>query len=241
MSVKITQAMVLAAGRGTRMRDLTNETPKPLIKVAGKCLIDHVLDKIEAFGITDVIVNLCYLGDQIENHCLARKGNLRFTFSHEQTALETGGGVKKALSLFKNDAFFVVNSDPLWTEDGVPALTRMADAFNEQTDDVLLLLQQKERAFCHDGKGDYLITPDGRPKRKERPENEAPYIYAGAQILTKRLFDKAPDGKFSLNVLYDAAEKNGRLNGIVHDGDWFHVGTPEARLFTEKKLSSSLF
>ena len=238
MPVKITQAMVLAAGRGTRMRDLTDETPKPLIKVAGKCLIDYVLDKIEAFGVTDVVVNLCYLGGQIENHCLNRKGKLRFTFSREKTALETGGGVKKALPFFKNDAFFVVNSDPLWTEKDVPALTRMAAAFDARTNDALLLLQPRERAFCHDGKGDYLFS-DGRPKRKASPADKAPYIYAGAQILTKRLFDGAPDGKFSLNVLYDDAEKKGRLGGIVHDGDWFHVGTPEARLFAEEKLSPS--
>lgn len=236
MSVKITKAMVLAAGRGTRMRNLSENLPKPLIRVNGKCLIDYVFDKIEMFGITDVVVNVCYLKEQIINHCLNRKGNLRFSFSEEETALETGGGVKKALPLLKDDVFFVINSDPLWTDNHPSALSRMAKDFDEKRHDALLLLQPKEKAFCHDGKGDYLLT-NGFPVRKKNPADEAPYIYAGAQILTKRLFNNAPEGKFSLNVLYDIAQKNNRLSCSVHDGDWFHVGTPEARLFTEEKLS----
>lgn len=230
----LTEAMILAAGRGTRMRRLTDETPKPLIRVAGRTLIDRMADKISAYGIKRAVVNVCYLGDMIEAD-LNERTDLSFLFSEEETALETGGGVKNALPLFETDAFFVVNSDPLWTEPGVPALKRMADAWDPETTDVLMLLQPMTRVFGHDGKGDYFL--DGGKPRRKKDESEAPYVYAGAQILHRRIFDDAPDGKFSLNVLYDRAEKAGRLRAVVHDGDWFHVGTPEALALAEKAFA----
>ncbi|HAW33799.1 MAG TPA: mannose-1-phosphate guanylyltransferase, partial [Alphaproteobacteria bacterium] len=147
--------MILAAGRGTRMRELTDELPKPLISVNGETLIDRVADKIAAFGVRDCVVNLCYLGDKIKAR-LERRNDLRFSFSTEETALETGGGVKKALPLLGKDPFFVVNADPLWTDE-TPALEKMARAFDAETTDILLLLWSMDRVFGHDGKGDYFI------------------------------------------------------------------------------------
>ncbi|MGN1079608.1 MAG: nucleotidyltransferase family protein [Alphaproteobacteria bacterium] len=233
MPVEISEAMILAAGRGTRMRSLTNETPKPLIKVSGRTLIDRVADKIAAYGIKNCVVNVCYLGEQIKEN-LNKRGDMRFIFSEEENALETGGGVKKALPLLGDRPFFVLNADPLWTEK-TPALQRMAQAFDETRDDILLLLWPVERVYGHDGKGDYFIE-SGRPRRKKTEEETAPFVYAGAQILSPRIFDDVPDGKFSLNLLYDRAEKAGRLAAVVGDGDWYHVGTPEALVLAEQRL-----
>lgn len=235
MSDKITHAMVLAAGRGTRMRHLTDELPKPLIKIGGRTLLDRVLDKIAAAGVSECVVNLCYLGDKIRQSLKDRK-DMHFVFSEEEEALETGGGVKKALPFLGTDPFFVINADPVWTEPGAPALERMQELWNPETTDILFMLEPSAHVFGHDGRGDYFVSPNGRPYRKPSPQDTAPYVYAGAQILHPRIFADSPDGKFSLNVLYDRAEKAGRLACYIHDGDWFHVGTPEAVALTEKAL-----
>ena len=233
MSVKIEKAMVLAAGRGTRMRSLTDETPKPLIQVKGRTLIDRILDKIVKYGITQGVVNTCYLGEKIQS-ALSKRLDISLTFSEEEEALETGGGVKKALPLLGEKPFFVLNADPLWTEES-PSLNDMAQAFNESTMDILLLLWPTNRIFGHDGKGDYYLE-NGLPRRRRPEEPSAPYVYAGAQILAPRIFKDSPDGKFSLNILYDKAEKSGRLAAVVGTGDWYHVGTPEALALAEKCL-----
>ena len=233
MSVEITKAMVLAAGRGTRMRSLTDETPKPLIKVKGRPLIDRIVDKIVAYGITQSVVNVCYLGEMIKAD-LSKREDITLTFSEEEEALETGGGVKKALPLLGDKPFFVINSDPLWTEER-PSLADMAQAFDETKHDILLLLWPKERVFGHDGKGDYYLE-NGKPRRRRPEEESAPYVYAGAQILNPWIFDDAPEGKFSLNLLYDKAEKAGRLGAVVGAGDWYHVGTPEALALAEERV-----
>ncbi|MBR4127248.1 MAG: nucleotidyltransferase family protein [Alphaproteobacteria bacterium] len=233
MPAQIEKAMVLAAGRGTRMRSLTDEKPKPLIEVKNRPLIDRIVDKIVAYGITQGVVNVCYLGDMIKAD-LSKRTDIALTFSEEEEALETGGGVKKVLPLLGEKPFFVLNSDPLWTEES-PSLDDMARAFDETKEDILLLLWPKERVFGHDGKGDYYLE-NGRPRRRRPEEDSAPYVYAGAQILNPVIFKDAPDGKFSLNVLYDKAEKAGRLAAVVGVGDWYHVGTPEALALAEKRV-----
>ena len=233
MPVEITKAMVLAAGRGTRMRSLTDELPKPLIKVKGRPLIDRIVDKIVAYGIKQGVVNVCYLGDMIKAD-LSERTDISLTFSEEEEALETGGGVKKALPLLGDKPFFVLNSDPLWTEER-PSLADMARAFDETKHDILLLLWPKERVFGHDGKGDYYLEND-LPRRRRPDEDSAPYVYAGAQIIAPRIFADAPDGKFSLNLLYDKAQKTGRLAAVVGVGDWYHVGTPEALALAEERV-----
>lgn len=226
--------MILAAGRGTRMRELTDALPKPLIAVNGRTLIDRIADKIAAHGLRDCVVNVCYLSGKIKAN-FAKRSDLNFVYSDEESALETGGGVKKALPLLKDDAFFVLNADPAWTENGTPALQALEQAWNPDTTDALLLLVPMTHVFGHDGTGDYLLDEQGKPHRKAAGTT-APYVFAGAQILKKSLFDNAPDGKFSLNVLYDKAEKAGKLAAVVLDGDWYHVGTPEALKIAEKAL-----
>ena len=236
---QIRKAMILAAGRGTRMKHLTDALPKPLVRVAGKPLIDYVLDKAKAAGVSECVVNLCYLGEAIRSR-LEKRTDMTFSFSVEEQALETGGGVKKALPLLGNEPFFVLNSDPLWTEPTEPALERLKKAWDPETADAVLMLQPMARVFGHDGAGDYFIE-NGKPHRRIAGETSAPYVFAGAQILCPRLFDGSPDGKFRLTELYDKAEKVGRLKCIVHDGDWFHVGTPEAAELAEKVFGGDHF
>lgn len=224
--MKIDSVMILAAGRGTRMRELTNECPKPLIKVAGRTLIDRIADKVVAFGFKKCVVNTCYLGEMIEDDLNART-DISFIVSRESEALETGGGVKNALHLLEGDTFFVINSDPCWTDTNIPALTKLANTFDPEKMDILLMLEPLNKVFGHKGTGDFHLQSDGTIKRKAANE-EAPFVYAGAQILSRKIFENSPDGKFSLNVLYDQAQKSGRLYGMPYDGNWYHVGTPEA-------------
>jgi MurNAc alpha-1-phosphate uridylyltransferase len=227
-------AMVLAAGLGTRMRPVTDHLPKPLIEVEGQTLLDHAIDRLAAAGAERVVVNLHYKGDMIAER-LAHRSAPRIEVSREETLLETGGGVKHALPLL-GDSFFVVNGDILWLDGLVPALTRLAGAFNARKIDAALLLQRTVTAIGYEGRGDYFLDPAGTPRRREEREI-APYIFGGVQILHRRLFDGVADSVFSLKRLYDRAEDAGRLAAIVHDGEWFHVGTPEGLEQTRARLA----
>jgi N-acetyl-alpha-D-muramate 1-phosphate uridylyltransferase len=220
----IARAMVLAAGLGLRMRPITEHTPKPLVSVAGRTMLDRALDHLAAAGVSQVVVNTHWLAERIQSHLAARPGTL---LSHEEGLLETGGGVAKALPLLGDGAFYVVNSDIIWTNGTVPALARLAEAWDGDRMDALLLMQPTATAVGYEGRGDFFLDPAGVPRRRKDRE-VAPLLFAGVQILHPRLFAGAPSGKFSLNVLYDRALDEGRLSGIVHDGRWFHVGTPDA-------------
>jgi len=230
------RAMVLAAGLGSRMGTLTEDRPKPLIQVGGRALIDHALDRLEAAGVEQVVVNLHYLGDQIRDH-LTPRTQPAIVFSQEDKRLETGGGVAKALALLGDDPFYVVNADAFWLNGAVDALGRLAEDWDDSAMDALLLLQSTVDAYGYDGRGDFLCEAGGLLTR--RPESEtSPWLFAGIQILHPRLFDDAPEGIFSLNLLYDRALEAGRLYGVVHDGEWFHVGTPEGLIEAETYLGA---
>lgn len=228
------RAMVLGAGLGKRMRPLTDRMPKPLVEVAGRTLIDRVLDRFAAIGVRDVVVNLHYHADKLERH-LARRDDMRVRFSHEPELLETGGGVRKALPLLGAEPFFVANADVLWLDGAQSALARLACAWKDSDMDALLLLTRAATAFGYEGRGDFFLDPLGRVRRR-RGHEVAPFVFAGVQILHPRLFDGAPDGAFSLNLLFDRALEAGRLWAIAHDGLWFHVGTPESVAATEAAL-----
>lgn len=230
----IRQAMVLAAGLGTRMRPLTDDRPKPMVELAGKPLLDWALDRLFDAGVERVVVNTHYKAGTIRDHLDGRDD---VVISHEEERLETGGGVRNALGSFGGLPFFVVNSDAVWMDGGAPALSRLAAAWDEATMDALLLLQPVEAATGYAGAGDYRRTEDGRLIRRA-PDGTAPFLFAGVQILHPRIFTGAPAGAFSLNLLYDAAQNAGRLFGHVHDGDWFHVGTPEELDATERILAA---
>ncbi|MGE0153105.1 MAG: nucleotidyltransferase family protein [Reyranellaceae bacterium] len=229
------RAMVLAAGLGQRMRPLSDSRPKALIEVAGRALLDRALDRLQEAGVADCVVNVHHLAPMMEKH-LSGRAAPRIALSHETELLETGGGVKKALPLLGPDPFFVVNCDALWLDGPRPMLKRLAHSFDPARMDALLLLHPMVIAHGFEGVGDYFMGPDGALRRR-RGETIAPFVYAGAQILTPGLFKAAPDGPFSLRLLYDRAEENGRLFGMRHDGEWYHVGTPEAVSATEELLT----
>jgi N-acetyl-alpha-D-muramate 1-phosphate uridylyltransferase len=231
------RAMVLAAGLGKRMRPLTDTRPKPLLEVAGRSLLDRALDRLAEVPIERAVVNVHYLGDQIEAH-LKTRTSPPIAISRESELLETGGGVVKALPLLGAAPFFAVNADVLWLDGAAPALQRMASAWDDSRMDVLLLMQSTAAARGYEGRGDYFLDALGRLRRR-RSNEVAPYVYAAVQILHPRIFKDAPDGAFSLNRIYDKAEAAGRLWGIVHDGLWFHVGTPEDLAATELEFGGA--
>lgn len=220
-------AMVLAAGLGTRMRPLTDTTPKPLVPVAGKPLLDHVLDRLADAGVARAVVNVHYLAEQIIAHTAART-KPRVTISDERgLLLGTGGGVARALGELGAAPFFHINSDTIWIDGVTPNLTRLAKAFDAAAMDALLLLAPTTGSIGYAGRGDFAMAPDGRLNRREERE-VAPFVYAGAAILSPLLFKAAPQGEFSLTDLFGRAAETGRLHGLRLEGLWMHVGTPEA-------------
>jgi MurNAc alpha-1-phosphate uridylyltransferase len=222
MSVPQT-AIVLAAGRGKRMGSLTEARPKPLVEFEGRALIDHVLDRLVASGVRRAVVNLHYLGDAIVKH-LAGRGDIAIEYSREETALETGGGIAKALPRL-GEIFYAINADVFWLDGAVPALDRLAANFDPRASDALLLMQRTSQAVGYEGPGDFMVDPLGLPRRRGESE-VAPHVFAGIEILHRRLFDGAPAGAFSINLLWNRAIERGRLAALVHDGEWYHIGTP---------------
>jgi MurNAc alpha-1-phosphate uridylyltransferase len=227
--------MVLAAGLGLRLRPLTLERPKPLVEVAGRTMLDRVLDHLDAVGCQNKVVNLHWLGEQIRAH-LRRRDDVQF--SPEPDLLDTGGGVARALEHLGGRPFYVCNADIIWRDGGDSALARLAAAFDADRMDALLLLQPVAGAFGYDGPGDFHLGAEGRLRRR-RPGETTDHLFAGVQILHPRLFADCPAGPFSLNLLYDRAMTIDRLFGIVHDGGWYHVGTPEALAEAENLLGGS--
>lgn len=232
-------AMVMAAGLGKRMRPLTATRPKPLIEVAGRPLLDHVLDKLRAAGVEKVIVNVHYLPGSIEAHLAAKPHGLQFAISDErEQLLETGGGLVKAAPMIDADPFLVVNSDNFWVDGPADALKLLASHWDDERMDALLLLVPHARAQNHRGMGDFHMDRHGRLRRRA-PGRVAPFVYTGIQIMAKRLLEGAPDGPFSTNVLWDKAIEAGRCFGAVHQGLWFDVGTPPAIRNTEAYLADA--
>lgn len=230
-------AMVMAAGLGKRMRPLTATRPKPLVEVAGKALIDHVLDRLEAAGVKDIVVNVHYLPDALEAHLEAHAKAFGVQISDERDLLlETGGGMVRAQSLIASDPFLVVNSDNFWVDGPADALKLLASGWDEAAMDALLLLVPQARAGNHKGQGDFHLDRFGKIRRKGCSK-VAPYVFTGIQIVSKRLLRDAPDGPFSTNILWDRAIAEGRCYGMVHHGLWFDVGTPGAIKATEQAIA----
>ncbi len=221
-------AMVMAAGLGTRMRPLTERVPKPLVEVAGRPLVDHVLDHLKTAGVRRAVVNVHYLPEQLEAHLAANSNGLDIVISDERDCLlETGGGLVKALPLIDCDPFLAVNSDNLWIDGPVDTLRLLASHWDSERMDALLLLVPQARAYNHRGLGDFHMDRVGRIRRRER-RRVAPFVFTGIQMLSKRLLDGAPAGPFSTNILWNRAIAGGRCFGAVHQGLWFDVGTPQS-------------
>lgn len=220
-------AMVLAAGLGTRMRQFSKTQPKPLVQVQKRALIDHVLDRLSHAGVAQAVINVHHFADLLEAHVAARM-KPRVSISDERKQLlGTGGGIAKALPLLGHAPFLLMNSDSLWIERTTANLVRTAKFFDRQRMDAALLLAATAHAHGYEGAGDYALAPDGRLSRRA-PRGTAPFVYMGVSILSPALFEGAPRGEFALNVLFDRAEKAGRLMGLELDGTFLHVGTPDA-------------
>lgn len=217
-------AMVLAAGLATRMRPLTETTAKPLLPLGGRPLIDHALNHLADVGVGTVAVNAYWQADKVAEHLERRDGTPQTILLREPALLETGGGVRNALSILGPDPFFVVNGDAFWLNGPIPALERLAVAFDDSVDAVLLL-QRTANVHAEVGLGDFALDKWGIPRRRRHREI-VPYIYAGVQLIRPSLLDGTPDGPFSMNLAWDAALEAGRLRAVVHDGIWFHLSTP---------------
>lgn len=237
MSVKLESAMILAAGLGTRMRPANSTRPKPLVEVAGRTLIDRVLDRCIAAGITRAVVNVHYMADQLKAH-LARRDDIAIEISDEtDQLLDTGGGIAKALPLLGPKPFLSHNSDSLWVEGMGNALDRLARQFDPDRMDALLLMASAVTALGYSGRGDFTMDEEGRLSRREEAR-VAPFVWTGVQIVHPRLFEGCPSGPFSLNVLLNRAIEAERLYGIRHDGIWMHVGSPDGLADAEGYLAS---
>jgi MurNAc alpha-1-phosphate uridylyltransferase len=230
--------MVLAAGLGTRMRPLTDVMPKPLVKVAGRALIDHVLDRLAEVGVEQAVVNVHYFADQIQQHLSQRKTPKIVISDERGLLLGTGGGVKKALPELGDAPFFHINSDTIWIDGVKPNLTLLAEVFDGKSMDALLLLAPTTESVGYTGRGDFAMAPDGRLRKRDEQE-VAPFVFAGAAILSPALFKGAPSGEFSLTALFDRAAEAGRLRGLRLEGLWMHVGTPEAVAAAETAIRAS--
>ena len=230
------RAIVLAAGLGTRMRPYNGHIPKPLVEIGGKSLIDYSLDRLADAGVESVVVNVHHLADILERH-LAPRQRPHIEISDERgELLGTGGGIAKALPKLGDAPFFLVNSDTVWLDGVRPNFTRMAEAFDPQKMDALLLLAPTTSSIGYAGCGDFAMLPDGRLRRRGERE-VVPFVYSGAAILAPALFAAAPAGAFPLTLLFDRAGAAGRLFGLRLEGVWMHVGTPEAVAAAEATLA----
>ena len=232
---RIKRAMILAAGLGTRMRPLTDNIPKPLVRVRGRTLIDHSLDRLEAAGVEEVVVNVHYRADQMVAHLKGRR-HPRIIISDERAQLmDTGGGASKALPNFKNEPFFYLNSDSIWREGTRDALQDMLARWDSERMDALMLLAAAVRSTGYDGPGDFMMDAAGR--LTPRPEKRiAPFVWAGVQIIQPSAFEGCPEGPFSTWWVWKRAIEAGRLYGIRLDGLWMHVGSPDGLKAAEAAL-----
>lgn len=239
MALPPKKAFVLAAGEGQRMRPLTDNCPKPLLEVDGMTMLDRALDALVAVGVDEVVVNTYYLGHMIEKH-LENRQHPKIIISREDTLLDTGGGVRKAIEIFGDEPFYVLNADIVWTDGRESALKRLADKWDGNVMDILLLLHPADNLPGYAGKGDYYLA-DGSDVpvfAKGKEGVHANYIFAGPRIAHPRIFDGAPEGAFSFLTLFHKAEAAGRLYALRHDGEWHHVGTPEALEKTNAYLAA---
>ncbi|MCX8999471.1 nucleotidyltransferase family protein [Rhizobiaceae bacterium BDR2-2] len=226
----IQQAMVLAAGLGTRMRPITDTIPKPLVEVGGRTMIDRALDLLEEGGVTRAVVNVHHLADKMEAHLKGRRHPDILISDERDALLDSGGGARKGFRLLEDGPVFVMNSDLFWVEDGPKeqnSFRRLGDFFDPARMDMALLCVPPERTTGHNGKRDFSLGPDGRLKRY-RDGMDDPVVYAGAIAMTTGLLCDAPEGPFSLNRTFDEAIARGRLFGLTLHGHWLTAGTPDA-------------
>jgi len=243
--IQPTHAMLLAAGLGTRMRPLTENTAKPLLPLGGKPLLDHALDRLGAAGIGTVVVNAHWHAPLVAAHLARRERPPRTVLREEKALLDTGGAVAAAVAegLLGDQPFFVVNGDSFWLDGPSPALARLAAAFDPAETDAVLLVHRTFQVQSEVGFGDFLLDKRGGKwgGLRRRGEREiAPYIYAGVQILSPALFGEGEEAVFSMNALWDRVIESGRVRAVVHDGLWYHLSRPSDLNEAEHALHEQL-
>jgi MurNAc alpha-1-phosphate uridylyltransferase len=237
MGNQVDTAMIMAAGKGTRMMPLTADRPKPLIEVSGVALLDHVLDHLRDAGVGKIVVNVHYRAEQVEQHLANFASDFGVQVSDERSLLlDTGGGLVHALPIIADDPFICVNADNWWTNDGENAISRLMAEWDDSRMDVLMLLIPLSAACNTQGIGDFNLDADGRLSRRQG-DVPAAYVWTGIQMLSKRLIVDPPADVFSTNIFWDRAIAEGRCMGMVHDGLWFDVGYPAAIAATERRLA----
>ena len=237
MSRHFNTAMIMAAGKGTRMMPLTADRPKPLVEVAGVALLDHVLEHLREAGVNKVVINAHYRADQVEQHMTESAPDFDVTISDERVLLlDTGGGLVRALPMIDDDPFLCVNADNWWTDEGDNAFKRLMEVWDDEAMDVLMLVVPLAGANNTQGQGDFDMDDAGRLCRRQ-PGEEGAFVWTGIQMLAKRLIIDPPSEVFSTNIFWDRAIVQGRCFGLVHEGLWFDVGYPEAISATEQKLA----
>jgi N-acetyl-alpha-D-muramate 1-phosphate uridylyltransferase len=233
------KAMVFAAGLGTRMRPLSEHMPKPLIKVGGRTLIDHTLDRIAAAGVSTAVVNLHHCADQIETHLATRRAPKIVISDERDKLLDQGGGIKRALPQLGDEPFLICNTDSFWIEGPRPNLSRLAAGWNPEEMDILLLVAAAATSVGVDWLGDFTMDPHGRLGRREE-RRVAPFVYTGIGIIKPALFAGAPHGAFRLAPYFFQAAERGRLFGLRLDGIWLHIGTPQTLEEAERLIARSV-
>ena len=237
MARHVDTAMIMAAGKGTRMMPLTADRPKPLIEVGGVALLDHALRHLRDAGVGNIVINAHYRAEQVEHHMAQCANDLNVSISDERDLLlDTGGGLIRAMPLIGEDPFLCVNADNWWTDNSVNAFTRLMAAWDDDTMDVIMLVIPLCHAHNTQGQGDFDMDDNNRLSRRLANANGA-FVWTGIQLLSKRLIVDPPSEVFSTNIFWDRAMATGRCFGLVHDGSWFDVGYPAAIKATEHKLS----
>lgn len=218
-------AFILAAGQGKRLRPYTNTMPKPMVPINGRPIIDYTVEKLVNDGVKEITINLNYLGDRIENYFKDCK-SCNLHFSRETALLDTGGGIKYALNSMGNNPFYIINGDAFWTDAGEKsAFSNLAGNWDPENMDILILLQPVTEMTLTEGVGDYDLNESGKAIR--RTDKSGAYMFAGIRIAKPEIFEGTPEGAFSFLELMDKAEQEGRLHGLIHDGEWHHISTPE--------------
>ena len=225
MSCKPKKAFILAAGKGTRLRPHTDTMPKPMVPVGGRSIIKRTIQKLAKEGVEEIVVNIHHLADILKDH-LKDVGSPKIILSYEDELLETGGGLKKALGYFGSQPYYIINGDALWDEGaGESILKRLADSWDDNTMDILQMVQPRDGMSLIGFVGDYDMDAQGRLSRSK--EKQGAYMFGGIRIAHPRIFEGSPDGAFSFLQLMDKAQEQGRLYGIAHDAEWYHISTPE--------------
>jgi MurNAc alpha-1-phosphate uridylyltransferase len=240
MPALVTTAMVLGAGLGTRMAPGNNTVPKPLVRLNGKALIDHVLDRQAEAGVERAVVNVHHKADLIENHLKSRQRPTIEISNERDKLLDTGGGVKKALPRLGAGPFLIHNADSVWIEGVGSNLARLMQVWDDARMDCLMMLALASHSLGYQGRGDFAFEPDGRIRRRRVEQEMVPFAFTGVSLAHPRLFRNSPEGAFSLNRVWDTAIAAGRAWGMRMEGTWMHVGSPEALAQAEQQLAREI-